>query len=90
MKTSKKTGEEEHGIGIKNILRIVEKYQGDYVIWHENGVFLFLFFFPSAKKVREPSGLYFQLHVPFLDNFFFTHPFRNGKGKDSREQYLDN
>lgn len=32
IKTSKKDEPEMHGIGIKNIIQIVEKYNGEYVI----------------------------------------------------------
>ncbi len=41
IKTSKKDEPEMHGIGIKNIIQIVEKYNGEYVIKNENNEFSF-------------------------------------------------
>ncbi len=38
--------EEEHGIGISNIVHVVEKYGGSYVIKPEDGEFLFSIFIP--------------------------------------------
>ena len=31
----------EHGVGIKNIIKIVEKYDGSYVIKHDEEEFIF-------------------------------------------------
>lgn len=41
IKTSKKISPEEHGIGIKNIIKIVDKYNGSYVIESDNMEFFF-------------------------------------------------
>ena len=45
-KTSKKDEPEMHGIGIKNIIQIVEKYNGEYVIKNENNEFSFSIIIP--------------------------------------------
>ncbi len=45
--TSKTTEMAEHGIGIKNIQRIVEKYGGYHHIHYENGEFTFLIIISS-------------------------------------------
>lgn len=39
LKTSKKDQPEEHGVGVKNIIKVVEKYNGSYVIQHDAGEF---------------------------------------------------
>ena len=39
LKTSKKDQPEEHGVGVKNIIKVVEKYNGSYVIQHDTGEF---------------------------------------------------
>lgn len=46
IKTSKKDEPEMHGIGIKNIIQIVEKYNGEYVIKNENNEFSFSIIIP--------------------------------------------
>ena len=46
IKTSKKDEPEMHGIGIKNIIQIVEKYDGEYVIKNENNEFSFSIIIP--------------------------------------------
>ena len=42
----KKDEPEMHGIGIKNIIQIVEKYNGEYVIKNENNEFSFSIIIP--------------------------------------------
>ena len=46
IKTSKKDEPEMHGIGIKNIIQIIEKYNGEYVIKNENNEFSFSIIIP--------------------------------------------
>ena len=46
IKTSKKDEPEMHGIGIKNIIQIVEKYNGEYDIKNENNEFSFSIIIP--------------------------------------------
>ena len=46
IKTSKKDEPEMHGIGIKNIIQIVEKYNGEYVIKNEDNEFSFSIIIP--------------------------------------------
>lgn len=48
--TSKTTEAEEHGIGIKNILRIVEKYGGSHLIKYDGEKFYFSIIIPCQKK----------------------------------------
>lgn len=45
IKTSKNIMSEEHGVGIKNIIRIVEKYNGSYVIQPDDKQFYFSIMF---------------------------------------------
>lgn len=45
LKTSKADMPEEHGIGIKNIIRIIEKYHGSYVIQNDGEEFYFSILF---------------------------------------------
>lgn len=44
--TSKNVEPEMHGIGIKNIIQIVEKYNGEYVIKNEDDEFSFSIIIP--------------------------------------------
>ena len=37
---------EEHGVGIKNVLKIIEKYDGSYVIEDKNREFFFSIIIP--------------------------------------------
>ena len=37
--TTKMINQDEHGVGIKNIIRIVEKYNGEYVIQNDEDLF---------------------------------------------------
>lgn len=46
--TTKKK-EEEHGIGIDNIIATIEKYNGDYVIQTENHEFFFSIVIPDEE-----------------------------------------
>ena len=43
IKSTKTTNVDEHGVGIKNVLKSIEKYGGSYVIEDENKEFLFSF-----------------------------------------------
>ncbi len=47
IKTSKEVTPDEHGVGIKNIIRIVEKYSGSYIIQHDEDEFYFSIMLPS-------------------------------------------
>lgn len=38
---------QNHGIGIKNMIRVIEKYGGSYVIEHKNGEFFFSIMIPQ-------------------------------------------
>lgn len=46
IKTTKTDMPKEHGVGIKNIIQIVEKYNGSYVIENKRGEFYFSILFP--------------------------------------------
>lgn len=46
IRTSKTVEPEAHGVGIKNIIRIVEKYEGEYVIQHNEMEFYFSLIIP--------------------------------------------
>ena len=47
--TSKTFAPEEHGVGIKNIIRVVEKYNGSYVIKNDDKEFYFSILIPIIK-----------------------------------------
>jgi signal transduction histidine kinase len=47
IETSKTKKPEEHGVGIKNIIRVVDKYKGSYVIQNENNEFYFSMMIPA-------------------------------------------
>jgi len=47
IKTSKLQNKEAHGVGIKNIIRVVEKYNGDYMIHTPKGNFEFIITIPQ-------------------------------------------
>lgn len=53
IKTTKTVMPENHGIGIKNIIRVIEKYKGDYVIKDEDNQFYFAIILPvkTAQSV---------------------------------------
>lgn len=50
IKTSKLSEIEEHGVGIKNVIRVIEKYNGSYIIQDKNSEFYFSIVIPSKKK----------------------------------------
>ena len=47
IKTTKTSQKEEHGTGIKNIIEVIEKYDGSYVINHKDGEFYFSIVIPE-------------------------------------------
>lgn len=47
IQTSKKHDKQEHGIGIKNIIDVISKYQGSYVIRNEGKEFYFSVILPN-------------------------------------------
>lgn len=46
-KTSKSSHPESHGVGIKNIIKVIEKYHGFYIIDNSKQEFYFSIFFPD-------------------------------------------
>lgn len=50
--TTKKNNTGEHGIGIKNVIRIIEKYSGSYVIKNQQEEFLFSIMFPFDNVIK--------------------------------------
>ena len=51
IKTTKSLKPEEHGVGIKNVLKIIEKYSGSYVIQEQNEEFFFSIIIPSQNTI---------------------------------------
>ena len=51
IKTTKSSKPEEHGVGIKNVLKIIEKYNGSYVIQKQNKEFFFSIVIPFQNIV---------------------------------------
>lgn len=47
IKTSKTIEAEEHGVGIKNIIKVIEKYHGSYIIEDSNNEFYFSTIIPA-------------------------------------------
>lgn len=47
IKSTKISNEDEHGVGIKNVLKIIEKYGGAYVIEDKNKEFFFSIIIPA-------------------------------------------
>ena len=47
IKSTKTSGGDEHGVGIRNVLKIIEKYGGAYVIEDKNKEFLFSIIIPA-------------------------------------------
>lgn len=47
IQTSKKYEMDEHGVGIKNIIEVITKYQGSYAIRNENNEFYFSVILPN-------------------------------------------
>lgn len=50
IQTSKLYDSDEHGIGIKNIIDVIEKYQGSYTIQNDKEEFYFSIMLPDLKK----------------------------------------
>lgn len=50
IQSSKLTDIDEHGIGIKNIIAVIEKYQGSYTIQNDKEEFYFSIMLPVFKK----------------------------------------
>ena len=50
IQTSKLYESDEHGIGVKNIIDVIEKYQGSYVIQNDKEEFYFSIMLPNFKK----------------------------------------
>ncbi len=50
IQTSKKYDKEEHGIGIKNIIDVITKYQGSYAIQNDENEFYFSIIIPYEEK----------------------------------------
>lgn len=46
IKSTKTSSVNEHGVGIKNVLKIIEKYGGSYVIEDKNKEFFFSIIIP--------------------------------------------
>lgn len=51
IKTTKSLKPEEHGVGIKNVLKIIEKYSGSYVIQEQNEEFFFSIIIPFHNTI---------------------------------------
>lgn len=51
IQTSKKYEKDEHGIGIKNMIDIIKKYEGSYVIRNDNDEFCFSMILPNEKMI---------------------------------------
>ena len=51
IQSSKLTDIDEHGIGIKNIIDVIEKYQGSYVIQSNKEEFYFSIMLPTIKSI---------------------------------------
>lgn len=49
IKTTKTVMPNEHGVGIKNIIRIVEKYKGEYVVYNNEKEFSFSILIPISE-----------------------------------------
>lgn len=47
IKSTKISNEDEHGVGIKNVIKIIEKYEGAYVIEDKNKEFFFSIIIPA-------------------------------------------
>lgn len=50
IQTSKLYDSDEHGIGINNIIDVIEKYQGSYTIQNDKEEFYFSIMLPDFKK----------------------------------------
>ena len=52
IRTTKLLKPEEHGVGIKNVLKIIEKYNGSYVIQEQNEEFFFSIIIPFQNTIQ--------------------------------------
>lgn len=52
IKTTKSSRPEEHGVGIKNVLKIIEKYNGSHVIQKQNEEFFFSIMIPFQNTIE--------------------------------------
>ena len=48
IQTSKKQETEEHGIGIKNVIDVIKRYEGSYVIQNDEKEFYFSILIPCS------------------------------------------
>lgn len=53
IKSTKTSDTDEHGVGIKNIVNIIEKYGGSYIIENKNKEFYFSIVIPSQSTTAE-------------------------------------
>ena len=51
IRTTKSSKPEEHGVGIKNVIKIIEKYNGSYVIKEQNKEFFFSIIIPYSNAI---------------------------------------
>lgn len=51
IRTTKSSKPEEHGVGIKNVIKIIEKYNGSYIIQEQNKEFFFSIIIPSSNEI---------------------------------------
>ena len=51
IRTTKSSKPEEHGVGIKNVIKIIEKYNGSYIIKEQNKEFFFSIIIPSSNEI---------------------------------------
>lgn len=51
IRTTKPLKPEEHGVGIKNVLKIIEKYNGVYIIQDQDKEFFFSIIIPSSNTI---------------------------------------
>lgn len=52
IQTSKNTNNEEHGLGIKNVIETVRKYDGNYIIKYDGQKFIFSIIIPQKKAAQ--------------------------------------
>lgn len=50
IKSTKTSSLDEHGVGIKNVIKIIEKYDGSYVIEDKNKEFFFSIIIPAGMR----------------------------------------
>lgn len=51
IRTTKSSKPEEHGVGIKNVIKIIEKYNGSYIIKEQNKEFFFSIIIPYSNAI---------------------------------------